>query len=337
MFVNRISVFLIGLLALVQTNAQSDTIVFQGGNIVIGEVKNMLKGVLEVDVPSGDENFKIKWLGIQSIRTESKFNVSVDDAIYNGRIASVSDKKIKVFDADSTYAIVAIDEVIYLDQTKDGFANRFSALVELGLNITKAQDLRQLSFRADLGYHAEKWSVDVLYGTLRSTQNNATAIKRTDGLLNYRRILWKSWYLIGTIATLSNTEQRIDIRANSQVGLGKFLFNTNRAYWGLKTGINNNTERFSSESSNRNTLEVFLGTELNLYDTGDLEFNLGFLGYSGLTESGRYRADLNFDTKYDLPLDFFVRLGLSLNYDNRPAPNASETDYVIRTGIGWEW
>ncbi len=316
---------------------QSDTIVFRGGNTVIGEVKGMQKGVLEIDVPSGDENFKIKWLEIQKILTESKFNVSSNDEIYHGRIASVSEKKIKVFDADTTYALVLVNEVSYLDQTKDGFANRFNARIELGLNLTKAQDLQQLSLRTDVGYHAEKWSIDVSYNILRSNQNNAEAIRRTDGLLNYRRVLWKSWYLIGTIATLSNTEQLIDLRANTQFGLGKFIFNTNRAYWGLITGINNNTERFSSESSNRSTWELFLGTELNLYDTGDLEFNLGFLGYSGLTESGRYRADLNFDTKYDLPLDFFVRLGVSLNYDNRPAPNASETDYIIRSGIGWEW
>ncbi|MEM8926659.1 MAG: DUF481 domain-containing protein [Bacteroidota bacterium] len=320
-----------------QLNGQSDTIVFQGGNRLIGEVKNMFKGVLEIDVPSGDENFKIKWLEIEKILTESKFNVSVNDAIYHGKVSTVSGKKIKVFDADTTLAIIPVNEVVYLEQANDGFANRFNALVELGFNLTKAQDLRQLSFRTDAGYHDEKWSIDISYGILRSTQNNAEVIRRTDGLLNYRKVLWKSWYLIGTIATLSNTEQSIDIRANTQVGFGKFIFNTNRAYWGLKTGINNNTERFSSESSNRNTMELFFGTELNLYDTGDLELNLGFLGYSGLTESGRYRADLNFDTKYDLPLDFFVRLGVSLNYDNQPAPNASETDYVIRSGIGWEW
>ncbi|MEM9077276.1 MAG: DUF481 domain-containing protein [Bacteroidota bacterium] len=336
--VNKLGrIVLIFFLFLSCTYSQTDTIVFQGGNRVIGEVKNMQKGVLEIDVPSGDENFKIKWLEIEKIHTESKFNVSVNDAIYHGRVASVSGKQIKIFDLDSTYVIVPVAKVIYLDQSNDGFANRFKALVELGFNITKAQDLRQLSFRGDAGYHAERWSIDLSYGILRSTQDNADPIRRTDGLLNYRRVLWKSWYLIGTIATLSNTEQLIDLRANSQLGIGKFIFSNNRAYWGLKTGINNNTERFSSETSNTNTLEAFLGTELNLYDMGDLELNLGFLSYSGLTESGRYRIDLNFDTKYDLPLDFFVRLGLSLNYDNQPAPNASETDYVIRSGIGWEW
>ena len=62
-----------------------------------------------------------------------------------------------------------------------------------------------------------------------------------------------------------------------------------------------------------------------------------FLGYSGFTEKGRLRADTNFDLKYDLPFDLFIRFGFSLNYDNRPASNASDTDYILRTGIGWEW
>jgi hypothetical protein len=61
------------------------------------------------------------------------------------------------------------------------------------------------------------------------------------------------------------------------------------------------------------------------------------MGYKGFTDNGRYRADTNLDVKYDLPFDLFIRLGFSLNYDNEPAVNASETDYVLRTGIGWEW
>ena len=43
------------------------------------------------------------------------------------------------------------------------------------------------------------------------------------------------------------------------------------------------------------------------------------------------------DFKYELPLDFFIKVGLSLNYDNRPADGASEIDYVFQTGFGWEW
>ena len=332
-----IHVLFIGFLLQSQLYSQLDTIVFQGGNSVIGEIEGMNRGVLEIDAPYGDENFMVKWLSIQEIYSESKFVVSIKEQIYKGRIASTSGKRIRVFDKDSTYATCELNEIVYLVPYKQGFANRFDAEIELGFNVTKAQDLRQFSLRSSIGYKTDKWGADISYNIIRSSQNNVEPVSRTDGLLNYRRILKNSWYLIGSISSLANTEQLIDLRANSQVGIGKFIISSNKAYWGVKIGVNNNLERFTNESSNRNTWESFLGTELNLYDTGDLEVVLDFIGYTGMSDSGRYRADLNFDTKYELPLDFFIRLGLSLNYDNRPALNASETDYVIRSGIGWEW
>ena len=333
---HSISLLLV-VFAVVRSHGQSDTLRIDSGNKLIGEIKKMEKGVLELDAPYGDENFMVKWLDIQEIYTESKFVVSIKDALYSGRLASLPDQRIKVFEADSVLTICELEDIVYLYPFKDGFVNRFDAAIEVGFNLTKAQNLRQLSLRGSMSYRTDKWSGDLAYNVLRSTQSDTEPVSRSDGLLNYRRILSRGWYLIGTIATLSNTEQLIDLRANSQLGVGKFILSNNRAYWGVKTGFNNNLERFSNDSENRSSWEWYLGTEVNLYDVGDLELSLVYIGYSGLSESGRFRSDVTFDTKYELPLDFFIRVGLSLNYDNQPAPNASETDYVIRTGIGWEW
>lgn len=320
-----------------QLYGQSDTLVFNSGNRIVGEIKKMEKGILEIDAAYGDENFKIKWLQIDYIHTTSKFLINIKNQIYEGQIATESDKTIRVFQADSTYITCALEDIVYLKQYKDGFSNRFSAAVEVGFNLTKAQDVRQFSFRSSVGYKTSKSTFSASYNILRASQSNTETVKRTDGLLNYSRILIKDWYGLASIYTLSNTEQKIDLRANSQLGIGNYLYATNRAYWGIVTGVNNNLERFTNSESNRNTWEVFYGTELNLYDIEDFNLAFVFVGYSGLTEKGRFRADTTIDAKYDLPWDLFIRLGFSLNYDNQPAINASQTDYILRTGIGWEW
>ena len=59
--------------------------------------------------------------------------------------------------------------------------------------------------------------------------------------------------------------------------------------------------------------------------------------YPSITDPGRLRTDSNLDLKYELPMDFYINLGISFNYDNRPAEGASEIDYVFYTGFGWEW
>jgi hypothetical protein len=325
------------LLCFQQLFGVSDTLVFNAGNKVIGEIKKMEKGVLEIDVPYGDSNFKIKWLSIKEIYTESKFLVSIRNEIYEGRLASISGNKVKVFEKDTVYITCDLNDIVYINQIIEGFSNRFSASLEVGFNLTKAENMQQFSLRSAIGYKTDKSSIDASYNMIRSSQSDAESVRRTDGLLNYRRVLFKKWYGIATIATLSNTEQLIDLRANSQLGLGNYIYATNRAYWGIKGGVNNNLEKFANENDGRNSWEGYLGTELNLYDIGDLNLNFVIMGYKGFTDNGRYRADTNLDVKYDLPFDLFIRLGFSLNYDNEPAVNASETDYVLRTGIGWEW
>ena len=123
----------------------------------------------------------------------------------------------------------------------------------------------------------------------------------------------------------------------AQLGLGRFIIRTNSSYWGAKLGANRNIERYSNETEDRNSWEGYLGSELNLYDIGDFSLLTILMVYPGITEKGRWRGDFNLDTKYDLPYDFYIKIGLTFNYDNRPAEGASETDYIIQTGLGWEW
>ena len=84
-------------------------------------------------------------------------------------------------------------------------------------------------------------------------------------------------------------------------------------------------------------MEGFLGTELNLYDIGDLNLLTSIVVYPTIisdesVESGRVRTDFRFDAKYDdiFIEDFYVRAGFTLNYDNRPAEAGSEVDYTCR-------
>jgi len=69
---------------------------------------------------------------------------------------------------------------------------------------------------------------------------------------------------------------------------------------------------------------------------GDLNLLTNFYWYPSITEEGRNRIDYRFDVKYNLPLDFYVKTGFTLNYDSEPAPGASQSDYVNQTGFGWQ-
>lgn len=86
----------------------------------------------------------------------------------------------------------------------------------------------------------------------------------------------------------------------------------------------------------RNDMEAFGSVEFNIYNIGDLNILTSVGAYPSITDWGRFRCDFNFDLKYDLPFDLFINLGVTCNYDNRPAKGASESDYVLQTTIEWD-
>ena len=193
-----------------------------------------------------------------------------------------------------------------------------------------------MNIRSNLGYLAERWSTDISFSSVNSTQDEVDPINRIDGGMTYRYFLPKDWYALANISFLSNTEQKLDLRTNGKSGLGKYVLHTNQSTWGFQLGLSFNNEKFSTESENKQSLEGYLGTQINIFDVGDLSLLAQANAYPSITDKKRWRADFNFDAKYDLPLDFYVRLGWNINFDNQPVEGAASTDYVFQTSLGWE-
>lgn len=336
-YLNRI--FILGLLAVsFKLSAQVDTVFFISGDFLLGEVKKLENNILEAETKYSGSDFKIEWDKVTRIRTQSQFMISLRNGVkYYGRLYSLSDSAVQIMTSPMTPVITRIADIVYLEAYDETFKDRFSASVDVGLDMAKANTLRTWSTKVAAGFHAEKWSTNGFFNTLQSSQDEADDIQRTEAEASFRYVLPKRWYVVGTISGLSNSEQKLEIRRSTQAGLGKFLARTNSLYWGAKIGFNRNLERYTSETDDRQSWEGYFGTELNLYNLGDLDLLFYIMAYPSITARGRWRTDLKFDIKYDLPLDFYIKLGFTLNYDNRPADDASELDYLFQAGVGWEW
>ncbi len=256
---------------------------------------------------------------------------------YNGRLKSVAGGEVAVLSAKDTTARVSFEDIVYLRTVKFDFWSKLSASIGLGYNFTKSNNSRQFSLRSTLGYQARKWSANANYNNISSNRDDVEAIKRVDAALAYRYFLRKDWFPLIEINWLSNTEQNINLRTVTKLGMGKFLKRTKQWYWGVQAGISYNNESYSnSDLGSQNSAEGFLGTEANLYDLGDLSLLANIIAYPGITESGRWRFDSTVDLQYDLPLDFFIKLGFTVSFDNRSLASDSDYDYVVQTTFGWE-
>ena len=353
-----------GLLALlmfavssISVLAQNDSLILNNGNVIVGEIKGMNKGVLQIETDYSDADFTIELDGIKEMYSNSRFLFTTSDGSrYTGSFKTANDSTIIIVDDDKGEITVHLNDIVYLNSLDQGFLSRLYANIDVGYSLAKANNQQQLNVNFRMGYLADLWSLDGYYNSLFSTQTDVADIRRNDGGVEYKYFLPHDWYLNAELSFLSNTEQNLDLRTTGKIGAGNYVIHTNAAYWGFGAGVAYNNERFGTvtegdstyQPDGRQSYEGYIGTELNMYDVGDLNLFTKLTAYPSFTESGRWRADFRFDAKYDdfLLEDFYIRAGFTLNYDNQPAgfdpdnpalTQNQRVDYVFTTGFGWEW
>lgn len=335
--------------------AQNDTLYLNNGDIIVGDLKSMDRGVLTIEPSYSDSDFKITWEDIVEMKAAQRYLITLSDGRrINGTFRSAGAGKIFIDNEDGEDATVDQNEVVNIKSVDSGFLSRLSANIDFGLSLTKANNQRQLNGNLRVGYLEDRWSADLYYNTLITTQDNVSDIQRNDGGLGYRYFLPADWNIGADVVFLSNTEQSLDLRVTGKLGVGNFIKRTNSLYWNVYGGVAYTGESFSpvfntedgttTTAPNRKSMEGFVGTELNLYDIGDLNLLTSLVVFPTIVsddsvEPGRIRTDFRFDAKYDDILidDFYVRAGFTLNYDNRPAEAGRDVDYIFTTGFGWEW
>ncbi len=335
--------------------AQNDTLRLNNGDLIVGDLKSMDKGVLVIEPTYSDEDFKITWEDIKELRATQRYLITLSDGTrINGTFQSAGEGKILIDNEDGEDLTVAQDDVVNINSVDNSFLSRLSANIDFGLSLTKANNQRQLNGNLRMGYLADRWAADLYYNTLLTTQDDVADIQRNDAGIGFLYFLPADWNLRADLDFLSNTEQSLDLRTTAKVGVGNFLKRTNTFYWNVGGGIALTSETYApvfnpgdgttTQAPSRQSMEAYVGSELNLYDIGDLNLLTNIVVYPTIVndasvESGRVRTDFRFDAIYDdlFIKDFYVRAGFTLNYDNRPVEVGKEVDYIFTTGFGWEW
>ena len=315
---------------------------------MIAEIIGMENNRLLVDADYGFGKWEIKWHTVVGIASTNHFQVILTEGdTYYGSLATQQDGLILIIpeDTDTSSITVTYPEIVLLRPVDKQAISRLSGSLGFGLSQSRARSLITFNIRGEIGYTTKKSLIDLSYNALLSSQDETEPISRTEGILSYKFLISKKYFISVSSSGLSNTEQNLDLRWNMQAGMGEFLITNQKLFWNILAGANHNLERALNESSGRSSWEGLFQTELDIFNLGDLKLNTKALVFAGITEGGRWRTDFKFDIKYDIKYlkktnlnnKIFVKLGISANYDNRPAENAKELDFVISTTLGISW
>lgn len=318
---------------------QNDTITLSNNDVLVGSIEKMDRSILTFSTSYDDSDFKIKWGEVKAIKSQRQFIISVTDGDrYTTSINSAPDKeKIAVLNVEVGTQEFTFADIVFIEPIGKSFFSRLTMDIDLGINVTKANDFKQLTSNIAATYLAYQWRANGLYKTVLSRQDGAADINRMDAELGGEYYLPHDWFVQGKAIYLANDEQLLDLRSTYQAGAGYYFIRNNNMFFSANAGLAYTTENFSNDNPDRKSTEGYVAVGFTKYAIGDLSVGTNAALYPSFSQSGRYRVDFNFDMKYDLPLDFYIRLGLSYNYDNQPVDGAEDSDYVFNTSFGWEW
>ncbi|SFS40414.1 Protein of unknown function, DUF481 [Zhouia amylolytica] len=322
-----------------KAHGQNDTITLKNQDRLIGEIKQMSKGVLTIETDYSDDDFKVTWVEIQQIISTQDFLVTLKDGrrIKASQISHKdSSDEIILKEEDNNITTINVEDIVFIRSVKKDFISRLDASLSFGFNFTKSKNLKQLTVRSTLGYTANFWSVEGSYNSVRSNQDDSDEIHRTDAYVAFNYFLKKDRFILFSSEFLANTEQQLDLRLTHKLGFGKYFVHTNQMYLGTGGGIAYNNENYFNDADDRKSAELFGMVEVNMFDFENISLLSNLTVYPSLTESGRWRTDFKVDLKYDLPLEFFIKLGITYNYDNQPVQGSAYDDYILQTTFGWE-
>ena len=317
----------------------NDSLILSNNDILVGEIKKMDKSVIIFKTKYSDSDFKIKWQKVVKIKSNRIFIVTMNDGQrLNSSINSSDTKKGKVIlDSGVNSFEEKLIDVIYLEPIGRNFLSRLTIDVDFGITLAKANNLKQITSNISGTYLANKWKANGYYKTVFSQQDGSADINRMDGEITANYFLRNDWFIQLSSVYLSNDDQKLKLRSTYKAGAGYYFIHNNRMSFGAGTGLARTNENYIDDTPSKNSSELYLAAGFNKYDIGDLSLITSAVLYPSISESGRYRADVNLDLKYDLPLDFYIKMSLTYNYDNQPIEDAANDDYVFTTSFGWEF
>jgi len=321
-----------------QLAAQHDTLWVKNGNVLYGEIKSLNSGVLTMETPYSDDDFTIDYDDVTKLVIERRcIIVLVGGERLFGFLRSEEDKKVTIYSTEGTREGLDLDDVTTIEVIKKKLIKRISGYIDIGFNLTKSNNQRQLNMDGGISYKGFKWIMNAKISSLFANQDNVELTERTSIDAEVNRLVSDKWYILASGSYLSNTEQDLQGRYSGKLGVGRFLSITDKLLWGIGTGLNFNIENYNDSSLNKESTELFISSRFNMFDFKDLSLDTNVDFYPSISERGRIRVDYNLNVKYDLPYDFYVKTSFQFNYDNQPPETASKFDYILTSGFGWSF
>lgn len=313
---------------------------FEGGNILICEIKQLDRGKLRVKT-SDAGTIDVEWEHVESVQSVFTYEVELRDGErFYGFPSKGAEPRTLVLTDLADVLTFDLQNIVGLTPIRKGFLGRVDGSLSLGFSFAQANSATNLNFDFDASLRSKKYLRKVSVSSIVSDQENVDRNERDVASFEFSRFLTPRWSAVTHVQGETNQELNLDLRSSIAGGARRQNIQTNSMLLSTLTGLAVNQERYSTEEGANESLEAVLSVEFERFsfDTPQIDFDTSFTVFPSLSEWGRVRAELDLKLRRELMKDFFLDLSAYDSYDSAPPGSAEATnDWGFTTALGWSF
>jgi hypothetical protein len=324
---------------------KTDVMVMKNGDRMTCEVKGLDGGVLYVSFDYIDGTASVDWSKVARLESEQLFLVKTQDgSVYKGRLrtpdtAAERPVKIHVVETPEQETTINRSQIVQMVATSERFWQRFNGEVSFGVIYSKGNQSTQYTLGSQTVYVRERWNAQADFNSNLSSSAGTNASTRNSLDLSGRRLLpWNNWFYSGLGAFLQSSEQGILLQSTLGGGVGRYLKNTNAARIAVLGGVawqNTNYRQSLVPLGKQNLAAGLISAEARLFQFSKTNLDLTAALLPAVSDPGRVRFNTN--AAYYIKIFSNLKWNMSFygNWDNRPPPGFSGSDYGTSSGLSW--
>ena len=324
---------------------KTDVLIMKNGDRMTCEIKGLNSGVLYVSVDYIDGTASVNWSKVARLESTQLFIVKTEDgSAYTGALKTAETAggrpvKIQVVEGPRQEVEIERRQIVRMVETSEKFLQRFSGDVTWGIIYSKGNESTQYSLASDTAYLRERWNAQANFSsTLSSSTGSSASVRNSLGLNALHLLPWNNWFYGGIGDLLQSSEQGINLQSTLGGGIGRYLKNSNRANISILGGAawqTTNYERSLVPQGTQNLATALIGTDVRFFSFSKTKLITTANLFPALSKSGRVRFNMNASYYVKLFSNLSWNLSFYGNWDNRPPPGFSGSDYGTSSGLSW--
>jgi hypothetical protein len=320
-----------------------DVLIMKNGDRMTCEVKGLDAGVLYVSFDYIDGTASVDWSKVARLESTQLFVVKTEDgSVYTGTLRTPETPagrpvKIQVMGTAEQENFIERSQIVRMIGTSDRFWERFNGALSFGVIYSKGNQSTQYTLGSQAAYVRERWNAQASFDSNLSSSAGANASTRNAINASALRLLpQKNWFYSGVGEFLQSSVQGIALQTTLGGGIGRYLKNTNRASITLLGGgawQNTSYQRSIVPLNKQNLAAALIYTEVKLFRFSKTDLKATATLLPALSDPGRVRFNTNATYYIKLLSDLKWNVSFYGNWDNRPPPGFSGSDYGTSSGL----